>query len=52
MNNETNVQMPSKMINGMYFNKIEAVQASPAPIKLSKINDRSVFFNLPVAFKK
>ncbi len=49
--NEINVHTPSKIINGTYFNKTEAKQAIPAPIRFSKIKELSFIETFLVTFK-
>ena len=48
---ETRVQTPSSIINGKYFINIDAKQAIPAPIRFSKIKDKSPVFILPVILR-
>ncbi len=50
--NETQAQAPSKIINGIYFNNIDARQAIHAPNKLRSKKERSLLFILPTTFKK
>jgi hypothetical protein len=44
---DTAAQTPSNIIKGIYFMRIEAIQAVTAPIKFNKIKDRSLLFIFP-----